>query len=106
MLVTKFVWKNNDMERKEWRKHEYLLSTDKSKIDVEAVHHFLSHSYWAENIPREVVQTSIGNSLCFALYHHDKLIGFARVISDFATFASSPMFSFYLKKEERVCQNG
>jgi hypothetical protein len=41
------------MERKEWRKHEYLLSTDKSKIDVEAVHHFLSHSYWAENIPRK-----------------------------------------------------
>ena len=99
MLVTKFVWKNNDMERKEWRKHEYLLSTDKSKIDVEAVHHFLSHSYWAENIPREVVQTSIGNSLCFALYHHDKLIGFARVISDFATFAY--LADVFILPEER-----
>ena len=76
-----------NMETKEWRKDEYLLSTDKSKIDVEVVHHFLSHSYWAENIPLEVVQKSIDNSLCFAIYHRDKLIGFARTISDFATFA-------------------
>ena len=75
------------MERTEWRKDEYLLSTDKSKIDVEAVHHFLSHSYWAQNIPVEVVQKSIDNSLCFAIYHQQRLIGFARAISDFATFA-------------------
>jgi len=75
------------MERTEWRKDGYLLSTDKSKIDVKAVHHFLSKSYWAENIPLEVVQKSIDNSFCFALYHQQKLVGFARVISDFATFA-------------------
>src|SRR5262245_39162568 len=75
------------MQVTEWRKDEYLLSTDKSKIDVEIVHEFLSHSYWAENIPLDVVQKSIDNSLCFALYHHDRLIGFARAISDFATFA-------------------
>ena len=75
------------MERTEWRKDEYLLSTDKSIIDVEAVHHFLSHSYWAQNIPVEVVQKSIDNSLCFAIYHQQRLIGFARAISDFATFA-------------------
>jgi N-acetylglutamate synthase and related acetyltransferases len=75
------------MERIEWRKDEYLLSTDKSKIDVEAVHLFLSRSYWARNIPLEVVQKSIDNSLCFAIYQQQRLVGFARVISDFATFA-------------------
>lgn len=75
------------MERTEWTKEGYLLSTDKSKIDIEAVHHFLSRSYWAENIPLDLVQRSIDNSLCFAVYHQQRLIGFARVISDFATFA-------------------
>jgi len=75
------------MEITEWRKDNYLLSTDKSKIDVQAVHRFLSQSYWAEGIPEEVVQRSIDNSLCFTIYHHDKLVGFARVISDAATFA-------------------
>jgi N-acetylglutamate synthase-like GNAT family acetyltransferase len=71
----------------EWEKDNYLLSTDKSKIDVRIVHHFLTQSYWAENISMEVVQKSIDHSLCFAIYHHQELIGFARVISDFATFA-------------------
>jgi N-acetylglutamate synthase-like GNAT family acetyltransferase len=75
------------METTEWIKDDYLLSTDKSKIDVRIVHQFLSQSYWAENIPIEIVQKAIDHSLCFAVYHHQQLIGFARVISDFATFA-------------------
>jgi len=75
------------MEKTEWSRDEYLLSTDKSKIDVLIVQDFLSHSYWAENIPLETVQKSIDNSLCFAIYRNNQLIGFARVISDFATFA-------------------
>ena len=87
------------MEKTEWRKDEYLLSTDKSKIDVEAVHRFLSHSYWAQNIPLEVVQKSIDNSLCFAIYHQQRLIGFARAISDFATFAY--LADVFILPEER-----
>jgi N-acetylglutamate synthase-like GNAT family acetyltransferase len=75
------------MEIREWKKEDYLVSTDKTKIDIAVVHHFLSQSYWAEGIPVEVVKQSIDNSLCFVLYHQQKLIGFARVISDFATFA-------------------
>ena len=75
------------MEKTEWIKDGYLVSTDKSKIDVETVHDFLSHSYWAENIPLGVVRKSIENSLCFGIYHQQKLVGFARAISDFATFA-------------------
>ena len=76
------------MEETEWIKDGYLVSTDKSKIDVETVHDFLSRSYWAENIPLDVVRKSIENSLCFGIYHQQRLIGFARAISDFATFAS------------------
>jgi len=75
------------MEIMEWRKDDYLLSTDKSKIDIKAVHDFLSRSYWAEEIPAETVKKSIENSLCFAIFHQQILVGFARVISDFATFA-------------------
>jgi GNAT superfamily N-acetyltransferase len=75
------------MEIMEWRNDDYLLSTDKSKIDIDAVHHFLSRSYWAEDIPIETVKRSIENSLCFAIYQQETLVGFARVISDFATFA-------------------
>lgn len=87
------------MEKTEWRKDDYLLSMDKSKIDVAAVHRFLSHSYWAENIPLTVVQKSIDNSLCFAVYHNQGLIGFARVISDFATFAY--LADVFILPEER-----
>jgi len=76
------------MEATERKKNGYLISTDKSLLDIDAVHEFLSQSsYWAENIAKSVVQKSIDHSLCFAVYHQNKLVGFARVISDFATFA-------------------
>ena len=87
------------MEKTEWIKDGYLVSTDKSKIDVETVHHFLSRSYWAENIPLDVVRKSIENSLCFGIYHEEKLVGFARAISDFATFAY--LADVFILPEER-----
>ena len=87
------------MEKTEWIKDGYLVSTDKSKIDVETVHHFLSRSYWAENIPLDVVRKSIENSLCFGMYHEEKLVGFARAISDFATFAY--LADVFILPEER-----
>jgi N-acetylglutamate synthase-like GNAT family acetyltransferase len=70
-----------------WSKGEYLISTDKQKINTGIVHDFLTHSYWAEGISMEVVEQSIENSLCFGVYHSGQLVGFARVISDFTTFA-------------------
>jgi len=88
-----------NMEKTEWIKDGYLVSTDKSKIDVETVHHFLSRSYWAENIPLDVVRKSIENSLCFGMYHEEKLVGFARAISDFATFAY--LADVFILPEER-----
>ena len=71
----------------EWTKDDFGISTNKDRIDTAYVHRFLSNSYWAENIPLEVVQRSIDGSLSFGIYHHQKQIGFARVITDEATFA-------------------
>ncbi|HEY1020972.1 MAG TPA: GNAT family N-acetyltransferase [Flavisolibacter sp.] len=71
----------------EWTKDDYRISTDKEKINVDYVHNFLRQTYWAENIPLEVVRRSIEGSLCFGVYQDGKQIGFARVITDGATFA-------------------
>lgn len=66
----------------------FVFSDDKQKIDSATVHHYLStQSYWAQNIPIEVVRKSIENSLCFGIYKDTKQIGFARWITDRATFA-------------------
>jgi GNAT superfamily N-acetyltransferase len=70
-----------------WAKGEFQISTDPARIDLRAVHEFLTNSYWARGIPLETVQRSIENSLCFGIYHGDRQIGFARVITDRATFA-------------------
>lgn len=70
----------------EWRREGFTISTDKEKLDRAAIHEFLRGSYWAKGIPREVVDRSIEHSLCFGLYDGNRLVGFARVISDLATF--------------------
>jgi|SRR5579862_70853 len=71
----------------EQRRGEFLLSTDPRRLDLNLIHGFLTESYWAKGIPIETVQRSIENSLCFAVYRNDQQVGFARVISDFATYA-------------------
>ena len=66
----------------------FIITTDKSKMDIIAIHDFLSkYSGWSDNIPFERVKTSVENSLNFGLFHNDKQIGFARIISDFSTIA-------------------
>ena len=71
----------------EWTKNDFIITIDKSKIEATYVHHFLSHSYWAKDIPMETVQKSIEGSLCFSVFYPNQQIGFARVITDEATFA-------------------
>lgn len=67
---------------------DYLFSTDKKKLQLEYIHQYLSEeSYWSKNIPINIVKASIDGSLCFAIYQSNKQIGFARVITDNATFA-------------------
>ncbi len=69
-------------------KRGFLISTDKSMLDINMIHHFLGQlSYWGKNISLQTVKTSIENSLCFGVYQQQKQVGFARVITDFATFA-------------------
>jgi GNAT superfamily N-acetyltransferase len=63
------------------------VTTDPARIDREIVYGFLSQSYWSKGLPREVFERSIANSLCFSLYDGDDQIGFARVVTDRATFA-------------------
>lgn len=71
----------------EWRQGPYLVSTDRSKLDIDVIHGFLSRAYWAEGIPREVVERSIEHSLSFGVYKGEQQVGFARVVTDYATFA-------------------
>lgn len=66
---------------------EYQMSTDRQRIDIAAVHAFLTQSYWSPGIPRGVVERAIENSLCFGVYFGAQQVGFARVITDKATFA-------------------
>ena len=69
-------------------KNGFTFSTDKANLDVPYIHKFLSQdSYWAKNVPMEIVQRSIEHSLTIGIYDQEKQIGFARVVSDYATFA-------------------
>ncbi|MFQ4146499.1 GNAT family N-acetyltransferase [Chlorogloeopsis sp. ULAP02] len=72
---------------KEELQHKFYISTDQTKLDTRMIHAFLKNSYWAENIPLAVVEKAIQNSLCFGLYESNKQVGFARVITDYATSA-------------------
>lgn len=66
----------------------YTLSTDPARLDVDAIHRFLANeSYWAAGIDREVLVRGMAHSLCFGVYLDRAQIGFARVISDYATYA-------------------
>lgn len=67
---------------------DFLISTNSSLLNINLIHQYLStESYWAQNIPISTVEKAIQNSLCFGVYHHQHQIGFARVLTDNATFA-------------------
>ena len=71
-----------------WVHGEYTITTDSAHVNIDVVHCYLSEeSYWAKDIPREVVARSIAHSLCFSVLHEKNQIGFARVTTDRATVA-------------------
>jgi GNAT superfamily N-acetyltransferase len=70
----------------EYRRGDFLISTDRSRLDVDAIHAFLTGCYWAKGIPKDTVTRSIDNSLCFGLYYNGQQVGFARAITDYATY--------------------
>lgn len=72
----------------EWQRGEYEISDDRARLDIEVIHNFLStESYWAIGRDVATVQRSIENSLPFGIYKDNALVGFARVVTDYATFA-------------------
>jgi len=70
------------------QRNNYTISTDKTKLNLEVIHDFLANSsYWAEGRPLDVVRKSIEHSLCFGIYKGTEQAGFARVVTDYVTFA-------------------
>jgi len=71
----------------EWTRHNFTVTDDPARLDRDVIWRFLASSYWAKNVPRATVDRSLDNSLCFALLDGARQVGFARVVSDRATFA-------------------
>jgi N-acetylglutamate synthase-like GNAT family acetyltransferase len=71
----------------EWREGAYLISDAEHLLCLDVIHKFLVQSYWAAGIPKELLERAIANSLPFGVYEGNRQVGFARVISDYATFA-------------------
>jgi GNAT superfamily N-acetyltransferase len=69
-----------------WRKDRFWITTDKSKLDIPFIHQFLTSSYWAMGISQEIVQRCVDGAVCFGVFHEDQQIGFARVVTDKASF--------------------
>jgi GNAT superfamily N-acetyltransferase len=70
-----------------WHRSDYTISTEKSRLDIGVIHGFLDTSYWAAGRSVETIRRSIENSISFGVYKADQQVGFARVITDYATFA-------------------
>ena len=70
-----------------WQYKEFTISTDRQRLDLELIHNFLSCSYWASGRELAVVKKSIDNSFCFGVYWGTQQVGFALVITDYATYA-------------------
>jgi GNAT superfamily N-acetyltransferase len=71
----------------DYQRGEFVISTEKSRLDIEVIHRFLDTSYWAAGRSAETISRSIEHSVSFGIYKGDQQVGFARVITDYATFA-------------------
>ena len=71
----------------EWQRDGFTISTDPARLDLDGVYAWLAASYWARGIPRDVFERSVRHALCFGIYEGARQVGFARVVTDFATVA-------------------
>ncbi len=81
------IW---ELKKEKWNNLSpkyYILNSEQNELQVDVIHSLLTNSYWSKGIPQETVSKAIKNSLCFGIYSQKKQIGFARVVSDYATFA-------------------
>ena len=72
---------------REWHRDGFTISTDPARLDLDGTHAWLSASYWARGIPRDVFERSVRHAMCFGVYAAHEQVGFARVVTDFATVA-------------------
>jgi GNAT superfamily N-acetyltransferase len=70
----------------DWHNGDYVTSTDAARLDLDLLQRFLADSYWARGIPRTVLEKAVRHSLCFGVYTHGGQVGFARVVTDYATY--------------------
>jgi GNAT superfamily N-acetyltransferase len=77
----------------------YEISTEPARVDLDAVHAYLTRSYWAEDISKETLAKAVAGSLCFSLFDRGAQVGFARVVTDRATFAY--LCDVYVLEEHR-----
>jgi GNAT superfamily N-acetyltransferase len=76
------------MEIQEYHRNNYIISTDPARLSIERIHEFLTlHSYWAQNRPIEIMQRAVENALNFGLYCGEEMVGYARIVTDYATFS-------------------
>lgn len=76
------------MSYQTWQRDKFEISTDKARLQIDVIQQFLANeSYWASTRTLEQTKIAIENSVCFGIYDAEKQVGFARVVSDFATFA-------------------
>ncbi len=76
------------MEVVEYHRNHYTISTDTTKLNRALIHSFLDQaSYWAQGRSVAVVEKSMKHSLCFGVYANAEQVGFARLVTDYATFA-------------------
>jgi GNAT superfamily N-acetyltransferase len=80
---------------------QYEVSTDPRRFDVDLIHDFLRSTYWAANMPRAVLEKAIRHALCFGVFATGKQVAFARVITDYATFAY--LSDLFVLPEHRGC---
>lgn len=71
----------------QWEQGDYTVTTARDRLDLDVIHDFLVSSYWSTGVPRSVVEQALEYSLPFGLYHGERQVGLARVITDYATFA-------------------
>lgn len=71
----------------EWARSEYVLTDDKNRLDIKAIAGLLADSYWAADRPQSIMETAIKHSICLGLFCNGRQVGFARAVTDQATFA-------------------
>jgi GNAT superfamily N-acetyltransferase len=88
----------------EWTYEDYVVSTEPGRLSIEAIERFLRDSYWAPDRPVETMLKAVENSMCFGVYQGDEQVGFARVVTDRATFFW--LCDVYIDRKHRGCGLG